>query len=79
MEHINWKQMEEDLKNNPLPIKELVEELVKLRKLRSDFVDFCGWILTHTQFCKYNSELKENFLNDLNTEIDDIFEKITEK
>lgn len=77
MDNINWKDIEEALSNESPQKKDLIKEVVELRKLRSDFVDFCGWLMKQTQYCKYNSELNENFMSELDKKIDVIFYEIT--
>lgn len=77
MDNINWKDVEEALNSKPPQKKDLIKEVIKLRKLRSDFVDFVGWLINETEYCKYNSELKDNFMSELDKKIDVIFDKIT--
>lgn len=78
MDNINWKDLEEALNYEPPQKKYLIKEVVKLKKQRSDFVDFVGWIMNQTQYAKFNSELNDNFLSNLDNKIDEIFKVITE-
>jgi len=78
MEKINWQAVEEALNYESPQKKDLIKEIVKLKKQRSDFVDFVGWVMSQTQYAKYNSELKEDFLTNLDNEIDIIFKVITQ-
>ena len=77
MDNINWKYVEEALNHESPQKKDLIKEVLKLRKLRSDIVDFCGWLMKETQYCKFNSELKDDFMSQLDKRIDIIFHEIT--
>ena len=78
MDNINWKDVEEALNCESPQKKDLIKEVVKLKKQRSDFVDFVGWIMNQTQYAKFNSGLNDNFLSDLDSKIDEVFKVITE-
>ena len=78
MDSVNWKDVEEALNIESPQKKYLIKEIVKLKKQRSDFVDFVGWVMSQTQYAKYNSELNDNFLIDLDIKIDEVFKVITE-
>lgn len=78
MDSINWKDIEEALNIESPQKKDLIKEVVKLKKQRSDFVDFVGWLMNQTQYAKFNSELNDNFLSDLDGKIDEVFKVITE-
>jgi len=78
MDDINWKDVEEALNNESPQKKDLIKEVVKLKKQRSDFVDFVGWIMNQTQYAKFNSGLNDKFLSDLDNKIDEIFKVVTE-
>ena len=78
MDSINWKDVEEALNIESPQKKDLIKEVVKLKKQRSDFVDFVGWLMNQTQYAKFNSELNDNFLSDLDGKIDKVFKVITE-
>ena len=78
MDNINCKDVEEALNYESPQKKDLIKEIVKLKKQRSDFVDFIGWIMNQTQYAKFNSELNDNFLSDLGSKIDMVFKVITE-
>jgi len=78
MDNINWKDVEEALICESPQKKDLIKEIVKLQKQRSDFVGFVGWIMNQTQYAKFNTGLNDNFLSDLDSKIDDIFKVITE-
>lgn len=78
MDSINWKDVEEALNIESPQKKDLIKEVVKLKKQRSDFVDFVGWLMNQTQYAKFNSELNDNFLSDLDGKIDEVFKVITE-
>ena len=78
MDSVNWKDVEEALNIESPQKKDLIKEVVKLKKQRSDFVDFVGWIMSQTQYAKYNTELNDNFLINLDIKIDEVFKVITE-
>jgi len=78
MDSINWKDVEEALSIESPQKKDLIKEVVKLKKQRSDFVDFVGWLMNQTQYTKFNSGLNDNFLSDLDSKIDEVFKVITE-
>ena len=78
MDSINCKNVEEALNIESPQKKDLIKEVVKLKKQRSDFVDFVGWLMNQTQYAKFKSELNDNFLSDLDGKIDKVFKVITE-
>ena len=78
MDNINWKNVEEALNFESPQKKDLIKEVVKLKKQRSDFVDFVGWLMNQTHYTKFNDGLNDNFLSDLDSKIDEVFKVITE-
>jgi hypothetical protein len=78
MDNINCKDVEEALNCESPQKKDLIKEVVKLKKQRSDFVDFVGWLINQTQYIKFNAGLNDNFLSDLDSKIDEVFKVITE-
>ena len=77
MDNINWNDIEEAYLLKSPPKEELIGEIINIKKQRNEFVNFVGWIMDNTQYCTFNSQLKETFLKELDLKIDEVFNIIT--